>query len=141
MHCSLMQAPTISQPHTRPGLRMEPGQHSWLLGRMSGLGRLRFAVRKSENQGQNESKRTVCAGSSACATFRGNVKGKLMCWNAISTDSRREAPDFSSQLSQNAANLELVLRSLPPRSGFALLSAANKARDREGNLQSSKSPS
>lgn len=122
----------------------EDGARSALVAARSRVGAWQapgFAVRKSENQGQNESKRTVCAGSSACATFRGNLKGKLMCWNAISTDSRREAPDFSSQLSQNAANLELVLRSLPPRLGFALLSAVNKARDREGNLQSSKSPS
>lgn len=69
-----------------------------------------FGVKSQKLEDKMKPKGSLCAGSSACATFTGNLKGKLMCWNGIPPNSRREVPAFYSQLGHNAANLELILR-------------------------------
>lgn len=68
-----------------------------------------FGVKSQKLRDKNETKGILCAGSSACATFTENLKGKLMCWNGIPPNSHREVLAFSSQLRHNAANLELIL--------------------------------
>lgn len=91
-------------------------------------------MEKSETRGQNETKISLCEGNSACATFTGNGKGELMCWNSIPPSSHREGPAFHCQIRDNVGNLELVLHLLPPWSGFPLHSSCEQSQEQGREL-------
>lgn len=92
-------------------------------------------MEKSETWGQNETKISLYEGNSACATFTGNGKGELMCWNSIPPSSHREGPAFHCQIRDNVGNLELVLHSLPLWSGFPLHSSCEQRQEQGTELR------
>lgn len=98
-------------------------------------------MEKSETRGQNETKISLCEGNSACVTFTGNGKGELMCWNSIPPSSHREGPAFHCQAGIMWIIWSLFSTRCLRDQDFLCTPAVNKARKREGNSQSSKSPS
>ena len=98
-------------------------------------------VRKSEtNRNQKNSLRGRLF---ARVTFTGDLKGELMCWNGIPPPPVHTEKCLLSAASSGIMLLIWSSFSASCHCSWVLLCTptVNKARNREGNLQSSKSPS
>lgn len=100
-----------------------------------------FRQKSQKLRDKNETKISLCEGNSACVTFTGNGKGELMCWNSIPPSSHQEGPAFHCQTGIMGIIWSLFSTRCLRGQDFLCAPAVNKARNREGNLQSSKSPS